>query len=502
LEEFPELSAPRLRLSNTATHCLVGFYLAALFFGLYRVAAAWRAAQQLVTNSRATMLPPQWQAMFEDSGRRLAAGLPELRESSAIQSPVIVGALRPVLLLPENFIHHTQDEAQAVFYHELAHVCRHDYFVNLICRLAALPVVWHPAIYSVQQRIRRTREMICDEIAAREMQSEIGYAKCLLAMAWRTLGQRDLASSAQAMGLFSDNTLEERMMRLMESKYRMTMRVKLARVAGGATVMIAATAMAALFHVTPTLAQSKAEASPVVVQSQTIGDQAPSAATETVKNPAMAQNTAASPAPPQAKSAATKHETAAHRRKTTDQRQFVIDVGESPALTAEQQAHLQREMDAMQRQVAEATKQLDSPEFKQRMANIQQMQEKLNTIELGKIQQQIDNATAKINSPEFKQHMENLQKQLENGELQRRMEEVNRELKQSEAQRQQSLKALDMSKIQQQIDNATAKINSPEFKQHMENLQKQFENGELQRRMEELDKRMKAAEDRMNKVQR
>ena len=168
--------------------------------------------------------------MFEDAGHRLGARLPELRESGELQSPVIVGALRPVLLLPENFAHHTQDEAQAVFYHELAHVCRHDYLVNVICRLAALPVVWHPAIYGVQQRIRRTREMICDEIAAREMRSEIGYAKCLLAMAQRTLGQRDLADSAQAIGLFSDNILEERMMRLTESKSTMTLRVKLARV--------------------------------------------------------------------------------------------------------------------------------------------------------------------------------------------------------------------------------------------------------------------------------
>ena len=119
-----------------------------------------------------------------------------------------------------------------------------------------MPVAWHPLIYGVQQRIRRTREMVCDDIAAQAMQSEIGYAKCLLAMAGRTLRQHDFADAAQAIGLFGDNVLEERIMRLMQEKTTMTMQARLARIASGAIAMLLAILMAVSFHVTPTLAQT------------------------------------------------------------------------------------------------------------------------------------------------------------------------------------------------------------------------------------------------------
>ena len=177
-----------------------------------------------------------------------------------MRSPVIVGVMHPVLLLPEDFADHSQNEVQAALFHELAHVRRHDYLGNLLCQLAALPVAWHPLIYGVQQRIRRTREMICDDIAARAMQSEIGYAKCLLAMAGRTLRQHDFADAAQAIGLFGDNVLEERIMRLMQEKTNMTMQARLARIASGAIAMMLAIAMAVSFHVIPTLAQTSGTA--------------------------------------------------------------------------------------------------------------------------------------------------------------------------------------------------------------------------------------------------
>ena len=207
-----------------------------------------------------TVLPPRWNALFQDSGRRLGTKLPQLRESADVRSPVIVGVMHPVLLLPEDFANHSQNEVQAAMFHELAHVRRHDYLGNLLCQLAALPMAWHPLTYGVLQRIRRTREMICDDIAARAMQSEIGYAKCLLAMAGRTLRQHDFADAAQAIGLFGDNVLEERIMRLMQEKTTMTMQARLARIASGAIAMMLAIAMAVSFHVTPTLAQTSGTA--------------------------------------------------------------------------------------------------------------------------------------------------------------------------------------------------------------------------------------------------
>jgi bla regulator protein BlaR1 len=258
----------RVSLSATVVHWLVGVYGATILFGMFRVTQAWRAARRLVEDSRETTVCTCEVAHLQGYGERLGVRLPELRESCAVSSPMIVGLVAPVLLLPEGFDRHTQDEVRAALCHELAHVKRRDYLVNLMCQVVALPVSWHPVTYAVQQRIRRTREMVCDAMAAREMLSEISYAKCLLAMARSMLGGVSMVERAEGVGLFGNNILEERVMRLMETKTVVSLRTKMVRAASGATMMIAATAMAAMFHVAPTMAEQNtlvAQSAPVAV---------------------------------------------------------------------------------------------------------------------------------------------------------------------------------------------------------------------------------------------
>jgi hypothetical protein len=186
-----------------------------------------------------------------------------VRECAAVTSPMVVGAVSPVVLLPEGFAGHPNDEVRAALLHELAHVKRRDYLTNGACQLAALPVNWHPVAYVVQQRIRRTREMACDEMAAREMRSELGYARCLVTMA-REMLSGGLADRPEFVGLFSNNVLEERVMRLMETKTVLSARAKLLRLVSGATAMAAATLIAGAFHVVPTMAAESVADSPGV----------------------------------------------------------------------------------------------------------------------------------------------------------------------------------------------------------------------------------------------
>jgi hypothetical protein len=196
---------------------------------------------------------------------------------------MVVGAVSPVVLLPEGFAGHPADELRAALLHELAHVKRRDYLTNGICQLVALPVGWHPAAYVVQQKIRRTREMACDEMAAREMRSELGYARCLVTMARRMLGG-GLAERPEFVGLFSNNVLEERVMRLMETKTVLSARAKLLRLTSGATAMAAATLMATSFHVVPTMAAESGTGLPGV-QTAMLRATVPSSADATVGAP-------------------------------------------------------------------------------------------------------------------------------------------------------------------------------------------------------------------------
>src|SRR5258705_4503671 len=105
--------------------------------------------------------------------------------------------------------------------------------------------------------------MTCDEMAAREMRSELGYARCLVTMA-RGMLRGGLAERPEFVGLFSNNVLEERVMRLMETKTVLSARAKLVRWATGATAMAAATLIAASFHVVPTMAAGSGAGSPCV----------------------------------------------------------------------------------------------------------------------------------------------------------------------------------------------------------------------------------------------
>jgi hypothetical protein len=234
-----------------------------VLLGLLRVLKAWRNARGLVEVSQEVALCSAAETVLRDFGRSFDLNLPEVRECAAVTSPMVVGAASPVVLLPEGFAGHPNDEVRAALLHELAHVKRRDYLTNGVCQLAALPVNWHPVAYVVQQKIRRTREMACDEMAAREMQSELGYARCLVTMA-REMLSGGLAERPEFVGLFSNNVLEERVMRLMETKTVLSARAKLLRLVSGATAMATATLMAGSFHVVPTMAAESVANSPAV----------------------------------------------------------------------------------------------------------------------------------------------------------------------------------------------------------------------------------------------
>ncbi len=62
--------------------------------------------------------------------------------------------------------------------------------------------------------------MVCDAMAAREMRSETTYARCLITLSQAMLRRRSAQDEVQAMGLFDNNILGERLMRLMVAKQR------------------------------------------------------------------------------------------------------------------------------------------------------------------------------------------------------------------------------------------------------------------------------------------
>jgi len=110
---------------------------------------------------------------------RLAGPIATLISARAV-CPSVVGWLRPVILLPAaTVIGLTPEQLEAVLAHELAHILRHDYLVNLLQSLAETLLFYHPAVWWVSRRIREERELCCDDLAVACCSDTVGYARAL-----------------------------------------------------------------------------------------------------------------------------------------------------------------------------------------------------------------------------------------------------------------------------------------------------------------------------------
>ncbi|MBD2754735.1 M56 family metallopeptidase [Spirosoma validum] len=141
------------------------YLLGVALFGL-RLAGGWIYLQRLsqTATSPATVL---WTHMTDKLRSSLLIQTPvQVRESARISVPMVVGVLKPILLLPIGLITHlTTREIEAVLAHELAHIKRHDYAVNLLQSVVEVLYFFHPALWWLSARVREEREHCCDDLA-------------------------------------------------------------------------------------------------------------------------------------------------------------------------------------------------------------------------------------------------------------------------------------------------------------------------------------------------
>lgn len=137
---------------------------------------------------------------FERLARRLRVSRPvRLVESALVSVPMVVGWLRPVVLLPACALAGlTPGELEAVLAHELAHVRRCDCLVRLLQAVVETLLFYHPAVWWVSRRIREESEHCCDEAAVGACGNRRGYARALARVA--ELGRRRPHLAAAADG--------------------------------------------------------------------------------------------------------------------------------------------------------------------------------------------------------------------------------------------------------------------------------------------------------------
>jgi beta-lactamase regulating signal transducer with metallopeptidase domain len=145
---------------------IVAAWLAGVALLSLRLAGAWVFVQRLTRVG--TSAPPR---ALTDAARRLADALGVRRTvavlaSTLVHVPTVVGWLRPVILVPVGALTGlTPRQVELLILHELAHIRRHDYLVNLLQTVCETLLFYHPAVWYVGRQIRAEREHCCDELA-------------------------------------------------------------------------------------------------------------------------------------------------------------------------------------------------------------------------------------------------------------------------------------------------------------------------------------------------
>src|SRR5215471_5925346 len=145
---------------------------------------AWGCMQISALRRAGEAAEGQLRAAFAELAERMGVRRPvRLLLSTVTNSPSLTGWLRPVVLLPISAIAGlTPDQLEAVLAHELAHIRRHDYLVNLFQMAAEALLFYHPAVWWISARIRHERELCCDDLAVRACGGAICYARALTAL--------------------------------------------------------------------------------------------------------------------------------------------------------------------------------------------------------------------------------------------------------------------------------------------------------------------------------
>jgi len=102
-------------------------------------------------------------------------------ESSLTKVPMVIGHLKPLILVPVGLMATlTPAEIEAILVHELAHIRRRDYLVNLLQNLLEIFFFFNPAVLWLSSAIRAERENCCDDIALAQTSSKVDYIRALV----------------------------------------------------------------------------------------------------------------------------------------------------------------------------------------------------------------------------------------------------------------------------------------------------------------------------------
>lgn len=227
---------------------LVAVWLLGLLAMTLRLLGGLAYVQRL-RRYRVQPLAEEWQerltALAAKAGLKQSV---ELLESALVRAPVVVGHLRPVILLPLGTVTGLSTTyLEAILAHELAHVQRRDYLMNLLQSVAETLFFYHPAVWFITACLRTERENCCDDVATALVGGNpLTVARALAALAELSVAPEPVNQFAMS-ALGPDGSVLGRIRRLVQGRTAPTFTegfMAACVVLGGLVLLTSAVAMA------------------------------------------------------------------------------------------------------------------------------------------------------------------------------------------------------------------------------------------------------------------
>ena len=224
-------------------------YLAGLSLMLFRLSAG--ISQVYSLRKKGLSQPVFWLGnMLGEVKKKLNfSGTVRLMVSVKIRVPVVIGFIKPLILIPAAALTELSPaQFETILLHELAHIRRNDYLVNILQTVVETLLFFNPFTWLLSALIRTEREYCCDDEVIAHTPEPIFYATAIAALAIAQTDRPALTMAATG----SSHQLFYRIKRIMEMKNTTTSYSRMA-----AAIVISATIACSLVWLAPALAHPK-----------------------------------------------------------------------------------------------------------------------------------------------------------------------------------------------------------------------------------------------------
>lgn len=219
---------------------LVGAWLLGVAAFSLRALYQYARLQRLCRREAEPLLA--WEGRLAELCRRFGVTRPvRLLKSAIVQTPSLIGWITPTIVLPSSvLVGLTPQQIELVIAHELGHIRRWDYAVNLLQIALETTLFYHPVVHWISREVREEREACCDDLVLHRGADPVDYARTLASL--EELRGMTHAPALAASGGF----LLGRIRRIVGAEPRFA-----APLSGGQGLMLAMLALGALASVRP-----------------------------------------------------------------------------------------------------------------------------------------------------------------------------------------------------------------------------------------------------------